>query len=109
MKLERSTVQLLRLPFSIFLMPVYWFALGQVIPRDWGRALFVFLILHLLVYPASNGYNSYMDRDDSPIGGLKNPLQPTKQLFIVTVCMDVIAILLSFFISWLFVVGIFLY
>ena len=50
-----------------------------------------------------------MDRDTSPIGGLKNPLQPTKQLFFVTVCMDVTAVLLSFFVSWLFAIGILLY
>ena len=50
-----------------------------------------------------------MDRDTSPIGGLKNPLQPTKQLFIVTVCMDITAVIVSFFITWLFAVGIFFY
>lgn len=90
-------------------MPVYFFALSQVNHIDWHNAMLIFLILHLLVYPASNGYNSYMDRDTSPIGGLKNPLQPTKQLFIISVCMDIVSIMLSFFISWLFAVGIFLY
>jgi 1,4-dihydroxy-2-naphthoate octaprenyltransferase len=108
-KLERSTVQLLRLPFSIFLMPVFWFALSQVIPRDWGRALLVFLILHLLVYPASNGYNSYMDRDSSPIGGLEHPLQPTRQLFVVTLGMDILALLLGLLISWCFAAGLLVY
>jgi 1,4-dihydroxy-2-naphthoate polyprenyltransferase len=109
MKLERSTVQLLRLPFSVFLMPVFWFALGQVIPRDWGRALLVFLILHLLVYPASNGYNSYMDRDSSPIGGLQHPLSPTRQLFVVTLGMDMLALLLGLLISWYFAAGLLVY
>ncbi len=69
----------------------------------------IFFILHLLVYPASNGYNSYMDRDATPIGGLANPLQPTRQLFRVSLLMDVIAVLLSFFISTFFAVGILLY
>lgn len=90
-------------------MPVYFFALSQVNKINWFNAILVFVILHLLVYPASNGYNSYMDKDTSPIGGIKNPLQPTKQLFYVTVCMDIIAVLLSFFVSWLFVIGILLY
>ena len=105
----QSTLQLLRFHFSFFLMPVYFFALSQVNHINWYNAALVFVILHLLVYPASNGYNSYMDRDTSPIGGLKNPLQPTKQLFIVTVCIDIIAVLLSFFVSWLFAIGVFLY
>jgi 1,4-dihydroxy-2-naphthoate polyprenyltransferase len=107
--LHKSTLQLLRFHFSIFLMPVYWFALTQLVNINWYRAIFIFIILHLLVYPASNGYNSYMDRDETSIGGLKNPLQPTKQLFYVTVLMDVVAVTASLFISWYFAVGILLY
>lgn len=76
---------------------------------DTSRAVAVFLILHLLVYPASNGYNSYMDRDETPIGGLQSPMQPTRQLFVATVIMDVVAVGLSFAISPLFAVGILLY
>ena len=102
---QRSTLQLLRLPFSFFLMPVYWFALSQVLPRDWGRAGLIFFLLHVLVYPASNGYNSYMDRDTSPIGGVEHPLQPTRQLFWVTVSMDALALLLGLFIGLYFTAG----
>jgi 1,4-dihydroxy-2-naphthoate polyprenyltransferase len=90
-------------------MPVYWFALSQVKNIDWPDAILVFIILHLLVYPASNGYNSYMDRDTSPVGGIKNPMLPTKQLFYVTIILDVFAISLSFFISVVFATGIFFY
>lgn len=105
----QSTFQLLRLHFSFFLMPVYWFALSQIKNINWPDALLVFFILHLLVYPASNGYNSFMDRDTSAIGGLKNPLQPTKQLFFVTVIFDLTALALSFIISCVFAIGIFFY
>ena len=90
-------------------MPVYWFALSQVVYKNWLRAVLIFFILHALVYPASNGYNSYMDRDEGSIGGLKNPSQPTRQLFFVTVAMDIFALLLSCFISIYFVAGILIY
>jgi 1,4-dihydroxy-2-naphthoate octaprenyltransferase len=90
-------------------MPVYWFALGQVNKINWRDASIIFIILHLLVYPASNGYNSYMDRDTGSIGGIKNPLQPTKQLFYVSVIMDVFSIAVSFFITPVFAVGILFY
>lgn len=100
--LHPSTIQLLRFPFSLFLMPVYWFALSQVNEPDWGRALLIFFILHALVYPASNGYNSYMDRDTGPIGGVQNPLQPTAQLFRVSVLLDIVAVALSLWVSWYF-------
>ncbi|MDQ6762146.1 MAG: prenyltransferase, partial [Bacteroidota bacterium] len=105
----RSTLQLLRFHFSFFLMPVYWFALSQVANINWRDAILIFFILHLLVYPASNGYNSYMDRDTSPIGGLEKPLQPTKQLFFVTVILDILSVLLSLLISYIFAAGILLY
>jgi 1,4-dihydroxy-2-naphthoate octaprenyltransferase len=109
--MKKSTLQLLRIPFSFFLMPVYWFALGQELPenRDWPRALLIFFILHILVYPASNGYNSYMDRDTSPIGGLEHPPAPTRQLFFITVTMDILALLSGLFISRWFTAGLAVY
>lgn len=107
--LQKSTLQLLRFRFSFFLMPVYWFALSQTEVIYWPHAVLVFIILHGLVYPASNGYNSYMDRDVTPIGGIEKPPQPTRQLFYISVLMDVVAVVLSILISWYFAAGIFLY
>ena len=107
--LKRSTIQLLRFPFSLFLAPVFFFALSEVNIIHWGRTALVFFILHLLVYPASNGYNSYMDRDESPIGGLASPMQPTKQLYYFTLAMDLMAILLGFLVSPYFSFGALLY
>lgn len=107
--MQKSTLQLLRFPFSFFLMPIYWFSISQVPSIDWGKAVGIFVILHLLVYPASNGYNSYMDRDESAIGGVEKPMQPTRQLFYVTLLMDALAVLLGLFIGLYFAVGILLY
>ena len=107
--IQKSTVQLLRFHFSFFLLPVYLFALTQLVDINWERAVMIFLILHLLVYPASNGYNSYMDRDESPIGGVRHPLKPTRQLFYMSLLMDFLALTLSLIISIYFSVGILLY
>jgi len=107
--LHRSTIQLLRFHFSLFLLPVFLFALGQVPVINWTKAVLVFFILHVLVYPSSNGYNSYMDKDETPIGGLRVPLKPTRQLFYTSVVMDVAAILLSLLVSFIFALGILLY
>jgi len=90
-------------------MPVFLFAVSQVKVVDWQKVLFSFLVLHLLVYPASNGYNSYMDRDNTPIGGLAKPMQPTRQLFRISVLMDVLAVILSLFINYVFALGILFY
>jgi 1,4-dihydroxy-2-naphthoate polyprenyltransferase len=103
--IQRSTIQLLRFHFSFFLMPVYWFALSQVINPNPARSLLIFFILHLLIYPSSNGFNSYMDRDEGSIGGLKSPLLPTRQLFYASVLMDILAVLLGFLISIYFTIA----
>ncbi len=100
--LSSSTIKLLRIPFSIFLSPLYFFALSQVPAIDWGKAILIFIILHLLIYPASNGYNSYMDRDTGSIGGLEKPPLPSPQLFRLTIVLDLAALLLGFLISPLF-------
>ena len=100
--LSASTIKLLRIPFSFFLSPLYLFALSQVPVVNWSKAILIFIILHFLIYPASNGYNSYMDRDTASIGGIEQPPLPSTQLFYVTIGLDVIGILLGFLVSPLF-------
>ncbi|MEO6314481.1 MAG: UbiA family prenyltransferase [Chitinophagaceae bacterium] len=107
--MQKSTIQLLRFHFSFFLMPVYLFALSRVVYTNWWRALLIFCILHLLVYPASNGYNSYMDRDETSIGGVKKPMVPTLELYIVSLLMDITAVALGCIVSLYFALGILLY
>ena len=100
--LSDSTIKLLRIPFSFFLSPIYLFALAQVPRINWINAVLIFLILHFLIYPASNGYNSYMDRDTDSIGGLEKPPLPSRQLLWVTIILDSIGILSSLIIGPIF-------
>ena len=83
-------------------MPVYWFALSITNPIDWQRAVVVFILLHVLLYPSSNGYNSYNDRDTESIGGVAKPMQPTKQLYYITLALDLIGFAFSFLVSPVF-------
>lgn len=107
--LSSSTIRLLRIPFSFFLSPLYFFALAQVPDIDWNKAILIFFILHFLVYPASNGYNSYMDRDTGSIGGLEKPPLPANDLFMTTIFLDAAAVLLSLVIGPIFMAAIILY
>jgi 1,4-dihydroxy-2-naphthoate polyprenyltransferase len=99
---DKNSMLHLRFPFSFFLLPVYLFALSQAPLINWGMAVLSFVILHFLVFPSSNGYNSYQDHDKSSIGLLRNPPPVSKKLFYVSVFMDVLAIAAGVFISWLF-------
>jgi 4-hydroxybenzoate polyprenyltransferase len=61
-----------------------------------SRLLWSFAIVHLLLYPASNGYNSYFDKDEKSIGGLKNPPPVKKGLYYTSLLLDGIGITLGF-------------
>jgi 1,4-dihydroxy-2-naphthoate polyprenyltransferase len=92
-------VKHLRLPFSFFLMPVFLFALSQADIVNWQSTIIAFVILHLFIFPSSNGYNSYQDRDETSIGGLKYPPKVSLNLYYATLLMDVIGVLCGLFIS----------
>ncbi len=104
-----AAIILMRIPFSVYLMPVFWFSLTQVPSPDATRAAAIFIILHLFVYPASNGYNSYFDKDEGSIGGLKHPPPVNPYLFYLVVLFDMVAIGLSYLLHPLFAAMIGLY
>ena len=106
--LQASTIQLLRIKFSFFLMPVYWFAISQINEINVLNAVLIFIILHFFIYPASNGYNSYMDRDKGSIGIVERPMMPTKQLFYTSNVLDFIGLFSSLFISYYFFIALFM-
>jgi 1,4-dihydroxy-2-naphthoate octaprenyltransferase len=87
------------LPFSFFLLPVFLFALSQASAINWQTTCIAFVILHLLIFPSSNGYNSYQDRDESSIGGLKHPPKVSENLFYATLMLDILGVLFAFFVS----------
>lgn len=85
----------LRIPFSYFLLPIYIFALSLSPNLDGPKILGLLVILHLFIYPASNAYNSYFDRDEGSIGGLRNPPKVEKSLFYLASLFDTIGLLLT--------------
>lgn len=89
----------LRIPFSFFLLPVFIFGLSQSTSIDFTNSLVIFIILHFLIYPASNAYNSFMDKDTGPIGLLKNPPPVNKDIYVASIFLDIAGLTLAFFIN----------
>ncbi len=105
-----STLLHLRFPFSYFLLPVYVFALGISPNVSESRLLWSFVIIHFLLYPASNGFNSYFDKDEKSIGGLKNPPPVNVSLYYVSLLLDFAAVILALVkINFLFAMMILIY
>jgi 4-hydroxybenzoate polyprenyltransferase len=67
-------VRHLRLGFNLVLSPIYlwgvWLAGGSL--ADW-RVWLGWLSLHVFLYGGTTAFNSYYDRDEGPIGGMRHP------------------------------------
>lgn len=98
--IKRSTLLHLRIPFSFFLLPIFLFALLVSPAQPLYLSLLLFIIIHLFLYPASNGYNSYFDKDEDSIGLLKKPPAVHKDLYYTTILLDLIAVIVGFVINW---------
>jgi 1,4-dihydroxy-2-naphthoate octaprenyltransferase len=90
-------------------MPVFFFAAVQYPFADPWHVLSVFLIIHIFLYPASNGYNSWFDKDSGSIGGLEHPPQVSRELYFVSLAFDILAIICGLLISWLFALMMLIY
>jgi 1,4-dihydroxy-2-naphthoate octaprenyltransferase len=106
---SRSALLHLRFPFSLFLLPVYVFALSQVPFANTFNCIVVFISWHFFIYPASNGYNSYFDKDEGSIALLKHPPKVDKSLYTISLFVELIGILIAYFAGWQFVLSIIIY
>lgn len=97
---DRDTILHLRLPFSFFLLPVFVFGISQASNIHAINTVIVFIALHFFIYPGSNIYNSYMDKDTGSIGGLKNPPPVTTRLYYASIVMDVAGLLICLLSGW---------
>jgi 1,4-dihydroxy-2-naphthoate octaprenyltransferase len=105
-----STLVHLRLPFFFFLLPIFLAALATSPSVDGSKALAAFIILHLLLYPASNGFNSYYDRDRGPIGGIEHPPLVDRSLLHCALALDAFALITGWLlVGAIFALGLFLY
>lgn len=96
---SRSAWIHLRFMFSFFLLPVFLFALSQAPQVIVYKAILTFFIWHLLVYPASNGYNSYFDKDEGAIALIENPPPVDPSLYLFSLLLDLTGLILSLFVS----------
>jgi 4-hydroxybenzoate polyprenyltransferase len=107
--ITRSTILHLRLQFSWLLLPIYLLALLSAGSVDLAKAGIVFFVLHFLLYPAANGFNSFYDRDEESIGTLARPPPVTPDLLRVSLALDAAAIAVGLVVGPLFALGCLLY
>jgi 4-hydroxybenzoate polyprenyltransferase len=94
----------LRLYWQVMLLPLFlWgflLAAGEAaVSLISARFWLVLFIFHVLFYGGATALNSYYDQDEGPVGGLWNPPKVTRDLLIFAVGVQIIGLVLLFFIS----------
>lgn len=89
----------LRLNISIVLAPIFLWGFLLSEKREWLVFFIGFFIFHVFLYGGSNAYNSYYDKDEGPIGGLKNPPKVTNGLLYFSLGIKILGQVIAFFIN----------
>lgn len=106
---SRSAILHMRFAFSFFLLPVFLFACSQAPQRITINTILTFIIWHLLVYPASNGYNSYFDKDEGSIALIEKPPIVDKSLYNFSLFLDITGLILAAFVDWGLFIAVLIY
>lgn len=61
-----------------------------------------FLNVHILLFGGATAYNSYWDKDEGPIGGLKNPPPMSKWMWVISMLMQYLGLFWAYTYSWKF-------
>ncbi len=64
--------------------------MGALFVEDvsWSNYLEQFLVVHILLFGGATAYNSYWDRDEGPIGGIKSPPRMYKWMWMASLAMQ---------------------
>lgn len=73
------------------------FILGGFLSPDLDARWFViqFLNVHLLLFGGATAYNSYWDKDEGPIGGLRHPPKMTQWMWLGSLILQMIGLMLA--------------
>ncbi|MEK7432310.1 MAG: UbiA family prenyltransferase [Cyanobacteriota bacterium] len=89
----------LRLNIAIVLSPIFLWGVTLSQEKNMLNLLISFVLFHVFLYGGSNAYNSYYDKDEGPIGGLKNPPKITESLLYFSLGIKILGLIISYFIN----------
>ncbi len=67
---------------------------------DWSRFWLQFLNVHVLLFGGATAYNSWWDKDEGPIGGLKSPPKMNSWMWPVSLLMQYAGLAWALSVSW---------
>jgi len=93
----------LRLHYQFFILSGGFLLGGVMTPSpDYSTFLFQFLNVHILLFGGATAFNSYWDKDEGPIGGLKNPPKMAKWMRDASMLMQFAGLIWAVTVGWIF-------
>ncbi|MES2088174.1 MAG: UbiA family prenyltransferase [Patescibacteria group bacterium] len=92
----------LRLHYQIFILSGPYL-LGVLLSNQLSYLQLVqFFSVHILLFGGVTAYNSYFDKDEGPIGGLKNPPKMQKWMLVASWIFQIFGLLIAFYSGFYF-------
>lgn len=90
----------LRLHYQFFILSGgYLLSALFVEQNNWAQFWIQFLNVHILLFGGATAYNSFWDKDEGPIGGLKSPPKMTGWMWFVSLLIQFIGL------AWAYTIG----
>ncbi len=88
-----------------FLLISGTYLLGGVFSSNQNITMFIiqYLSVHIFLFGGTTAYNSFWDKDEGPIGGLKNPPKMKQWMHIASLIVQIIGLILAFLVNYYFV------
>ena len=93
----------LRLHYQFFILSGGFLLGGVLTPSpDYSTFLWQFLNVHILLFGGATAFNSYWDKDEGPIGGLRNPPKMKKWMRDASLLMQLAGLIWALMVGWVF-------
>ena len=87
----------LRLHYQFFILSGGYLLAGlYAYEPNWEQYVAQFFNIHVLLFGGATAYNSFWDKDEGPIGGLKHPPKMTRWMWFVSLAIQFIGLVLAY-------------
>ncbi|MFH1473093.1 MAG: UbiA family prenyltransferase [bacterium] len=94
----------LRLNYNFLILSAPFFLGALYLPRieNIKSFIFLYLLMYVFLFGGVNAYNSYFDKDEGPIGGLEHPPKMKRWMLYVSICFQIIALVLAMLVGYIY-------
>jgi 4-hydroxybenzoate polyprenyltransferase len=92
------------LNYNLFILSAPFFLGALYLPTisDYTHFAFLFFLVYILLFGGANAYNSYIDKDEGPIGGLEHPPKMARWMYYGAWLIQILGFIVSISINFIF-------